>query len=123
MALRVATPEEFAERLRFLLDNSQLKNLDELSTALERKNGHVWWLLHPETDNGPKRVNAQAAASCADFLSDRGRLVDDAPLLFNFLMGIENEWPRVLKPFLKVAPTGYGPESLVADRRDLPLAS
>ena len=107
MALRVSTPAEFAERLQFLIDNAGLRSLDELSVGIGKSKGHAWWLLHPEVDNGPKKVNSQTAADCAAFLANRSRLVDDPPRLFNFLMGIENEWPSTLKRWLKVAPTGF----------------
>lgn len=108
-ALRVSDPVQFAERLGFLIDNAGLKSLDELSIGIGKTKGHAWWLLHPEMDNGPKRVNPQTAADCADFLADRGRLIPESPTLFNFLMGIHSDSKSLLKQFLKVAPTGFEP--------------
>lgn len=109
--------KQFAERLQFLIDNAMLSSLDALSDGLARPKGYAWWLLHPEAANGPKRVNPQTAADCAAFLGDRGRLVGDGELLFRFLMGLEDDFNKVLKRWLQpvpvsndeeVAPTGYG---------------
>lgn len=101
--ITVVSPAEFGHRVAYLQRNSGMSAAGLSLEAGEQK-GWVSWLINTKAKNGPKTVNPQHAATLAEKLAGRGDLIDDELLLFNYLLGVENDQRSVIlaRPDLEV---------------------
>lgn len=108
MALRIVSPDEFADRVTHLLGLARV-SARALSLEMEEREDFVSYWLNRKRSGAPKRIDPEVASRLANRLAGRERVIDDELQVFHFLMGIDNDYAAVVRSTLRPVDGDDGP--------------